>query len=158
MRSVGSNPYEVEVLENIREHGWHFTFVGSDEDTPCFGYTVGMVATYEHPELLVIGLPPKLSHSVCSIAATAAQKGTPLDPDLPCDAFLEGHETLFVPVEEPAYRNYVLSALWFYEDEPFRVLQVVWPSHPEGFFPWHPDAPADYLASQPVLGAGSPAA
>lgn len=53
-----------EIAEIVRKHGW---FAGSVSDrSPPFLYTVGLMQTYRHPELIVFGLEPDGAHALCS--------------------------------------------------------------------------------------------
>ncbi len=45
-----------KVLSYIRSHGWHMVGVESDEEGPGSAYSVGLLRTFGHPEILVVGL------------------------------------------------------------------------------------------------------
>ena len=47
---------EEEIAEVVREHGWYAASV-SDHDPP-FLYSIGLMQTSDHPELIVFGLEP----------------------------------------------------------------------------------------------------
>jgi hypothetical protein len=151
-RSASSNEFERRLLNNIAEYGWHCNSISAEDGEPGFTYTVGLFHSFGHPELLVIGLPPKAAHGVLSVAAKAAAEGKPFDMAAPTSELLNGYSAVFVAVPSSEYENHVLSALWFYEGAQFPLYQVVWPSA-QGYFPWHPEAADDFKFRQPVLGA-----
>ena len=153
-RSEASIKFEQLVLSNIEKHGWHCTSVAGDGETPSFAYSVGLFKTYGHPELIIFGLPSKLSHAVLSTCARAAAAGQPLNIEQPTDELLENYSCVFIKVPEAAYSEYVLSTTRLYQGTNFPLYQVVWPSVGAGVFPWHPDAEASFVAEQPVLGRG----
>ena len=147
-----SDDYEQRLLENIARFGWQATHVFSEEDgEPEFSYTVGLHQSFGFPELILIGLPSKIAHSVLNIAAKAADAGTPLNLEEPTDALFEGYPAVFVEVPRSCYAEYVGSCPWYYQGENFPLYQVVWPSS-DGKFPWHPEAPESFTSGQPVLG------
>ena len=48
---------EQEIAEVVREHGWFAASVGDHE--PPFLYSIGLMQTCDHPELIVFGLDPE---------------------------------------------------------------------------------------------------
>lgn len=151
-RTQSSNEYERKLLANIDSHGWQCTSVGAGDGQPCFSYTIGLFHSFGCPELMIVGLPPKVAHAVLTIAANAAREGTPLDVEAPTDALVEGCSCVFVRVPQTACGEYVLSASWYYESEAFALYQIVWRSK-EGRFPWHARAGKAFRAAQPVIGS-----
>jgi hypothetical protein len=53
---------EDEIAEVVREHGWFAASI-SDHDPP-FLYSIGLMQTCGHPELIVFGLDPSDAHSL----------------------------------------------------------------------------------------------
>jgi hypothetical protein len=44
------------VLANINEFGWHCVNVVEDDAHPPWSYTIGLYETWEHPELIIVGI------------------------------------------------------------------------------------------------------
>lgn len=150
--STFANDYEQRLLDNIARFGWQATSVFSkDGSEPDFSYTVGLYHSFGFPELIMIGLPSKISHGILSIAANAAAAGTPLNLAEPTDALLEDYPAVFIEVPRSCYAEYVGSCLWYYEGEDFPLFQIVWPSR-DLKYPWQPDAHESFKSGQPVLG------
>lgn len=145
------NDYEQKLLDNIKVHGWQCTSVGAGDGSPPFSYTVGLFQSFGYPELMIVGLASKISHDILTIAARAAQKGTPLNLEEPTDVLVDGYSCVFVRVPESEYRIYVTSSSWYYESNSFPLYQIVWPSK-DGHFPWHPLANENFRVAQPVIG------
>ena len=150
-RPSPENHYEQLIVDNIRDHGWHCTSIGGEDDTPPFSYTIGLLDTFGHPELVIFGFNSTMAHSVLSIVARAAERGQAFDLGQSCDKLLDNYSCVFVEVPRAHHAEHVLSACWYYQDRDFPLYQIVWPSL-DGHFPWHPDASEDLLAAQPVLG------
>lgn len=145
------NPYEESVLRNLAEHGWHFTHVFEDDDGPSFSYSVGLTASYDHPEIILFGLPKESAHGLVSIIANRAASGDPIDLSKPNDEIIQGYPCVFVEVSRANQLEYALSDCWLYQGHGFTMYQLVWPSK-QGVLPWHPEASDGFRWSQPVLG------
>lgn len=152
-RLPAANDYERSVLANVESFGWHCTSVTPkmESQQPPFSYTVGLSYSYGHPEFVIFGLPSKVSYSILSALAEAAESGKMWPLNEPCNDLLEGYPCVFVKVPRERQYDYVFSALWFYAEHEFSLYQVVWPDS-EGHFPWHPAADRSFQTEQPVLG------
>ena len=52
------------IAKSIRKHGWHAISVDASEYTPRFIYTIGLMETYDHPEVIVFGFDPQFAHTL----------------------------------------------------------------------------------------------
>ncbi len=147
------NDYEKKVFENVETFGWHCTSVSPEKgkESPRFSYTVGLQTSYQSPEFIIFGLDPKVSHSILSSLAEAAEAGEMYKLNESCESLIEGYECVFVEVPKHLYNDYVFSALWYYSGNSFPLYQVVWPDR-EGSFPWHSSYINEKGYEQPVLG------
>lgn len=146
-----ANPYQQEVLHNLKTWGWSFTYVFGSEDEPCFSYSVGLLASYTHPEIIVLGLSEESSHGLVSRVAQRAAQGDPIDLSRPSEDLVRGYAFLFTEVGSVYREKYAKSDCWLYGSTDFPLYQLIWPSE-AGLFPWHPLAPENYRTAQPILG------
>ena len=53
-----------KVLEDIERAGWSdmSVFPTDDEPGPYFNYTIGLAEKYDHPDLIVLGMPSHVAH------------------------------------------------------------------------------------------------
>jgi hypothetical protein len=67
---------DAHLAQVIRAHRWSVQFVGAGDeaDEPPFGYTVGLFGL-GHPELVLVGLGPKTTHSVLGRVAGVVADG-----------------------------------------------------------------------------------
>ena len=152
VQSIGKDRSEQKVIDNIAEFGWHCLHIHADLSYVEFTFTVGLFQTYQYPELIILGLPSTVAHTILSTAADAAKFGKPLDVTQLTDALLEGYSCCFAKVPKAEYHEHVGFARWYYEGDEFPLYQIVWPCR-SGFFPWHPLATADFKRAQPVIGS-----
>lgn len=127
---------EQRLLDDVTRHGWHCVQVQGDAKNPPYSHTVGFHKTWKHPELLVMGLPPEVSHQVLGMASEMIARGHVFRPELRDSALFEGKDCLPRTIPGTAHRKYMGLAVWFYRDTPggFPALQILWPDD-NGRFP-----------------------
>lgn len=146
-----TNSYEQQLLHNLKTWGWSFTHVLGSEDEPCFSYSIGLLFSYAHPEIIVLGLSKESSHGLVSRVAQRAAQGDPIDLVRPSKDLVHGYTFLFNEVGSIHREKYAKSDCWLYGGNDFPLYQLIWPSE-AGLFPWHPLAPESYRIAQPILG------
>ncbi len=150
VRYLGQDRSEQKVIDDIAKFGWHCVHIHAEGEFVEYTFTVGLFQTYKHPELIIFGLPSKVSHQILTIAANAAGSDTPLDLNQPTDALLDVYSCCFTEVPKTEYHEHVGYARWYYEGDDFTLYQVIWPCR-SGFYPWHPLATAEFKRAQPVI-------
>jgi hypothetical protein len=79
------------------------------------------------------------------------QNGMKFHPDRVYEGILQKpHRVCFKEVEPTHYRDHVGYALWFYEADPFPLMQCFW-SDELGRFPWDQDCSPYCREWQPLL-------
>jgi hypothetical protein len=141
---------ERKAIADIEDHGWHVLKVMDDSEGPAFAYTVGLFHSFRHPELIVIGLPPEVAHSVLNVAGEAIRRGVRYSEGAQSGDFLEHRACRFRKVPEVHYRSYLGWDLWFYDGNLFPALQVVWADQ-DGRWPWEPSVDSRVRDIQPVI-------
>lgn len=121
-------------------------------EDPPFAYTVGLEFLFEHPELLVLGLPPDISGILLNGLADAIQMGKRLRPGEICstDEMGLGFEVKIGTVLDYHREDIMLTACWFHGGAQFRALQLLWPDQ-NGRFPDHPKFQQEFILDQPLL-------
>jgi Domain of unknown function (DUF4262) len=148
-RTIG--PEDQKLFDDIEQFGWHCLHILEEGPHLPFSFTVGLFATYGHPDLLIYGLPRETAHEMLAITANAAKNGCAIEPGLPTDALLNGSSCVLVPIAPKHYRDHLGTAIWYYENRPFPATQIVWPSK-DALFPWDPAARESFKSTQPILG------
>jgi len=150
VRTVGEDESEQKVIDDIANFGWHCVHIIAEENLPEYSFTVGLFQTYKHPELIIFGLPSKISHHILGVAADAAKSDHPIDLTQPTGALIENYSCCFAQVPTSEYQEHVGYSRWYYKGNDFPLYQIVWPSR-TGVFPWHPQATREFRAAQPVI-------
>ena len=127
---------------NIDKFGWHCLSVSPSQGQPGtrFTYTIGLEATFRHPELMIFGLDNRLSHGLLSDCVDRIRAGTAFAPDTPYPGILGGgYDVVFKPVRAADLPAYFALADRVYDGAPFRGLVLFWPDERRRF-PWEETA------------------
>jgi hypothetical protein len=125
--------YHENVDENIRKYGYHSTFVFSDK-SPSFCYSTGIFKSFGIPEIFISSLPQNLSNTLIQCYVDKFKD----TPTVPLNKRLEDLTDRFsvylieVPVENLI--DYVLSSVRFYDSNPYKYVQLIYPDT-TGLFP-----------------------
>lgn len=144
---------DAKVLREIHTDGWQITGVLAREQDkgPDFAYSIGLFHSFGHPEIILFGLPIDICMRAVNVIGIDICSGTRFEPRAVYDRILSApHRCCFREVNHRHYHDHVGYALWFYETDPFPMLQCFW-SDENGRFPWDPGCSAYARDAQPLL-------
>lgn len=146
------NESDRKLLGHVEEFGTHnlhvFDTKGKD---PEFTFSIGMYHSYNHPEILIIGLKKDIAHWILNeIARCIREENSSFDEGKNYIDLIDGFDVKFFDVQRSHYKEYLGTAIWFYEGYDFPVRQLVWPSS-SGHFPWEAVASKEFKEYQPIL-------
>lgn len=144
------------VAADVERHGCHVVSVFDPDDRePTFSYSIGIGRSAGAPEAIVIGLKPSLGHSMINGYCRRVRAGEVFERGRLYEGFLEDFPNYIEPVRLRRHEPCTLGCTRFYGDEPYAVVQLVWPST-RGVWPWQ-KAASDWLRHhQPMLGRVRP--
>ena len=129
----------------IDAFGWAVLHGGGTPGEPRYSYTVGLAA-WEHPEVVVVGLPFPAAEKYLNLVGEAVRAGARFGPGTATTALTDADSpVVFLRVEETD-RLAVVEELHGTVD----ALQLIWPDS-TGRLPWqegHRNPPG----TQPLLG------
>lgn len=144
------------LVNTAEEHGAAVLHVAEDERGAAYAFSVGAWRRFGKPEVVVIGLPKDVAHTVVNTYVRRAAEGERFVPGRLYEGFLAGCPMTVERVARRFYPEFFGSAFAVYGDGNFPALQLI-AATPEGKFPWHADAPRGFARYQPVLTAsGAP--
>jgi len=144
---------EEKIVADVAEYGWHVMNVFAEEGRPGFSYSIGLSVTFRHPEIILFGLRSETAHQLINLVGNAVQEGKSFEDGSVSSDFLSGYDCVFLSVPRRFYEDYLGFGLWFYGEESFPVLQLVYPDR-NGHWPWEPEAGEGFRQAQPVLADG----
>ena len=68
---------DAQMRADIATYGWHVVKVLEDDEGPAFAFTIGLWQRFQHPELIVFGLPLETMHQMLNGAGAAVRAGRP---------------------------------------------------------------------------------
>ena len=154
MRKYSDEPEERDAEEqcerDIQSCGLHVLKVTGDDEWPEFAYTVGLFHTFNHPEVIVLGLPGETAHVILNDLADAIRSGKRFAAGDQTEDLLENYACKFLAVPPAQVAAHFGWALWYYGDNTFPALQPVYPDR-EHRWPGDEGVAAGFLRQQPVL-------
>jgi hypothetical protein len=135
-------PIDRRVAADVDKYGWHCLSVAprvGDEGTP-FTYTIGLFATYQHPELMVFGLGDK-SYGVLSecVSLIKGGKRLPVNERIP-DILTNDYDVFLRPILKNYFPEYLGTAERYYGRREFPAYVLFWPNT-KNLFMWESDDP-----------------
>lgn len=146
--------HEQNFVGNIRAHGWFATHVMPDSEGPGFAYTTGLWLKFRSPEVILFSMRRETAHDTFWTIYRELEAGRRPAIGEPTGAIFEKVAAVFLPVSLQQYPNYLGWSRWFYGNDEFECVQLVWPDR-DGCFPWDTEASNDARAAQPDLTAGN---
>lgn len=136
------------MLEDIDSFGWQVVKVCGE--FPEWAYSVGLFQAFQHPEIVIFGLPPDLMHSLINDIGAGIRKRGSITLGQRCDAYLEGVDVEFRPVDSRWAPPLLGQACWYYGNDDFPAIQCCWPDM-ENNLPWDSGYNQQLNDRQPLL-------
>jgi len=140
------------LLTSVRDHGWHVMGILEDGDEPGWSFTIGLTTSFQHPELVIVGLKTELTHVLLNNLGETIREGRRYSPGDSVEDLLDGYRCEVIKVDRARYHDWLGYARWYYRGDEFEALQIVWPDR-DHVFPTATGAPAALVRMQPLLGS-----
>ena len=141
---------EAQCVADVERYGLHVIKVLGADDEPDFAYSVGLFRTFDHPEVIILGLRLETMHRLLNDVAGELRTGRRFAAGDVSDGFLDDYDVAFRTVPERQYRPYLGWATWFNDGLQYPALQLVYPDR-ERRWPWEPGVDEGFRRQQPVL-------
>lgn len=141
--------YKSRVQREVAEFGCHIAALTDDDGGPMSAFTVGLLTTYGHPEVVVFGLELDTAEDLLDLVQEQIEAGERFEAGKKYDKLLRTFACTFRPVAARHVPMFA-SATAFHGRSDFPMLQLFWPDK-HGRFPWEPGVREGHRAGQPVL-------
>ena len=148
-----TNDTQREEVQAVLKDGFAIVKVlGSDEPPlPQWAYTVGLWHSYQHPEVLIIGLDHEMTQILLgNVAIRIREKGLSFRDEAVWDDVIEGFDCFFKDIPCDVDVEWMIANCWFYDTNEFPAVQMLWPTV-RGVYPWQNEADPFFRWNQPVL-------
>ena len=78
------------LMRDIATRGWHIVTVEERNDRPGWAFTIGLQSSFEHPEVIVFGLPTQANRKIIERIARDIAAGSAHPAGSTCDTILQG--------------------------------------------------------------------
>ena len=127
-----------KVASDIQEYGWHCLHVAPrvGEEGATFTYTIGLVPSYHHAELMIFGLGTEKSHQILFECVEMIKSGTqfPINERV-SDVLAREFDVMFKPIRKECFGQYLGTAVRHYGHKDFGAYVLFWPDK-ENRFVW----------------------
>jgi hypothetical protein len=139
-------------LSDIERFGWNVTTVGKNKGDvgPDWAFSTGLFSSYQHPEIALFGLEFETMAKIINNIGGEVKRGMKFEPEIEYQEIFARCGCRFRPVQSRYYTAHFGWAIWFYEGDPFPVLQCFWPDK-EGKYPWEASCSQFVVSAQPLL-------
>ena len=148
------DPHERKVLADIDAVGWSIIGVNADDHGPAFAYSIGMMHTLDHPEVIVFGLDVDLMGELINGMGRQVREGRRFDQPVLYEDLIEGFACQCLPMAERHHKEYLGYAMWHRRHvgkiATLRALQLIWPDK-TGLFPNESGCNRTVVDLQPLL-------
>jgi len=141
---------EKRLLNDIELYGWHVIKIPEDDQGPSYGHSIGFYHSFEHPEVIIIGLELDAIHFIINRIGDAIREGVIFQPGQFYSNIIEGVDCYFTLVDPKFYNEYAGYARLLYRENEFPLLQCIYPTL-SGIYPWQDEWPSELRAIQPML-------
>jgi Domain of unknown function (DUF4262) len=139
-----------KLLKDVAEYGWHVVVIPEESGTPGWAFSVGLYQSYQHPEVVVFGLPGELLPAVVNIIGAEVKAGNTFLAGQDYPDILEAVLCTLRNVQQEWYRPFLGYATWYYRGTAFPVLQCIWPDKGQRY-PWDAEFKKEWQMQQPLL-------
>jgi hypothetical protein len=145
---------EQKILEDIERHGWSVICILEDASGPSFVYSIGMMHTLNHPEIIIFGLDIDLMWRMVNGIGDDIQNGRTFTERGLYEEILEGFACRIEPVDDSHHPTYLGYAMWHRRHigqiGTLQAVQCLWPDR-NGRFPDEPGCHPEVVRLQPLL-------
>jgi hypothetical protein len=129
---------------------------GTDPPFPGYGYTIGFEQTFGFPEVVIVGLKPVAAKGLAGLVADLLRGGTEIPVGVEFRGLYDGEQrAALLPLDPAGLAGMFAGADAWYGDQPYRLVQLVWPDR-TGWLPWEPGFDPAVAAAQVLLGEPPP--
>lgn len=141
---------ENRTKENVQTYGYTVMMIPADNYLPAFAYTVGLFETYQHPEIVAVGLPHTTLKVLIDNVCNQIKEGKRFESNNSYSNVISKHDVCFVEVDQTFYPEYLGQATDYYGSKNFPCIQLVW-CDSQGNFPWDENFDVSLELKQPLF-------
>ncbi len=135
---------------NIEKYGLQVISITASDYLPSFSYSIGLLESYQQPELICFGLSTNLMHALINDVAVLIKQGEKIESGRNYDNIFANSDAQFVQVDARNVPDYFKLALKYYQLDQIPAMQLIWTDR-ENRFPWDMSFEEEFVYKQPLL-------
>ena len=144
---------DIKFLDNVRKHGWFRTSVFAENEKLGFSYSTGFWLSVSFPEIIVFSLKYEIAHQVLWDIFNDCKNGVPPPIGEVTDKIFGNGPAILLPISVEHYPEHLGWSGWFYGNNPFPCVQLVWGDR-DDLFPWQSGFSNEFEGNQIDLSEG----
>jgi len=113
------------ISANIVEYGWHCLEVASSGSAQAFSYSIGLMQSYQHPEILVIGFDPDMAYEVINACVQQIQTGETLNSiEQISSVFVDDSDVDMTVCSDQDLSRFMGTALRYYQGNTLKAIML----------------------------------
>lgn len=139
-----------KIQKDIAEYGCSIIAIESTDYLPTYAHSIGLWEQYQHPEIILFGLPPSMMQQVLNEAAALIKAGNKISTGQSYSDFFENGNATCIAVDKRNIPDYFTYAIEYYQGLPFDAVQLVWTDR-NYKLPWEETFETEFKFKQPLL-------
>jgi hypothetical protein len=137
----------------IETQGWALEPVPAQPPRPGYAYTIGLITTFNFPELVIFGLRPVNAKGLAELVVEFLADGVALPVGPLFTGLLDnGLRSALLPLDVEEHLDLFEGAVSWYGSSDFPMVQLAWPDR-NGWMPWESGFDHRLLLAQPMVGS-----
>ena len=139
-----------KINKEISQYGLSVIALEATDYLPSYAHSIGLAAQYQHPEIIIFGLPATMMQGILNEIGAMIKNGERIETGKNYDQFFENGLATFVAVDERNLGDYFGYAIDFYQGTTFTALQLIWTDR-NYKFPWDEGFEVEFTFKQALL-------
>ena len=139
-----------KINKEITQFGISVIALDATDYLASYAHSIGLWQQYQHPEIIIFGLPATMMQSILNEIAAIIKSGKTIELNKEYDDFFENGKSIFVAVDNRNKADYFGYAIDFYKQVSFDAIELIWTDR-NYKFPWEQGFEEEFKFKQPLL-------
>lgn len=139
-----------KIKTDISKYGLSIIAFDATDYLPSFAHSIGLWEQYQHPEIILFGLPVGMMQSILNEIGERLKSGARINCHQLNDDFFENGKAIFLTVDISNVADYFGYAIKYYKEKSFDAIEMIWTDR-NLKFPWEENFEVEYKFKQPLL-------
>ncbi len=139
-----------KIISEVNTHGYSVIISETSKYLPPVAFTVGLQQKYNHPEIIIFGLPAHNMKSILADVTDMVKTGIKIQLSTCYNDFFDNGSAEFLELAEENINDYFIEIPELQNGKKRAALQLVW-TDSKNKFPWEEGFDPEFRWKQPLL-------